>query len=254
MRSSMKYAVPFLIFAVLNGFLYAAASPKQATQSNASKTNETGNMAAQLSNMKGPGTDPAVFNDNSLIYTPVPTATPDFTIKTPDIEAWRKLADTRSLLNLTEKDLINYNKTFRADFMKALNGMGQVVSSIYTDALLDKRDEVETAWEKSMEPAEHSLALAEEWNNEFNEDYKQMGKNQKRTADLLRKFSNKIQNAAEVKEKMGQNDRDMYFVKKDIDSFGELFNNYTAKYEAMIKTKEDKVNKLLNDHYELYKP
>jgi hypothetical protein len=146
MRSSMKYAVPFLIFAVLNGFLYAAASPKQATQSNASKTNETGNMAAQLSNMKGPGTDPAVFNDNSLIYTPVPTATPDFTIKTPDIEAWRKLADTRSLLNLTEKDLINYNKTFRADFMKALNGMGQVVSSIYTDALLDKRDEVETAW------------------------------------------------------------------------------------------------------------
>ncbi|MGD0566371.1 MAG: hypothetical protein ABSA34_03460 [Candidatus Goldiibacteriota bacterium] len=260
MRSSLKYIVSFLIITILGASIYAAASAtsssssssKQSSSKSGSGSSQGGNVS--LGGIKGPGTDAASFDDNSLIYTPVPTVTPIFTVKTPDIEAWRRLSDTKSLLNRCKKDLARYDKAFRADFMKALNGMGAVVASIHTEALLDKRDQVENAWENSIDPTEHSLALAEEWNGEFNEDYKQMEKNQKRVTELLKKFSSKIQNPAEVKEKFEQNKEEMFFVRKDIDSFGGLFKSYTEKYQAMIKTKEEKVDKLLNDHYELYKP
>jgi hypothetical protein len=258
MRSSLKYIVSFLIISLIGASLFAATSSKSSSSSSKSSSskpagnNEGGNVS--LGGIKGPGTDPDVFDDNSLIYTPVPTVTPIYTIKTPDIEAWGRLSDTKSLLNRCKKDLVRYDKSFRNDFISSLNGMGKVVASIHTEALLDKRDQVESAWENSIDPAEHSLALAEEWNNEFNEDYKQMEKNQKRVTDLLRKFSAKIQNTTEVKSKFEQNKEEMFFVRKDIDSFGSLFKSYVEKYQAMIRTKEEKVDKLLNDHYELYKP
>jgi len=258
MRSSLKYVASFLIIALISTCLFAASSTSSTSSSKpssskpASSNNGGGNVS--LGGIKGPGTDPDVFNDNSLIYTPVPTVTPIYTIKTPDIEAWGRLSDTKSLLNRCKKDLVRYDKAFRNDFMNSLNGMGKVVASIHTEALLDKRDQVESAWEDSIDPVEHSLALAEEWNNEFNEDYKQMEKNQKRVTELLKKFSAKIQNTAEVKIKFEQNKEEMFFVRKDIDSFDSLFKSYVEKYQAMIRTKEQKVDKLLNDHYELYKP
>jgi hypothetical protein len=243
-----------LILCFLAAGLYAAPSKSTPKAGATPQTEEGGRGPVSLGVVKGPGTEANIFDDNSLIYTPVPTVTPVFTIKTPEIEAWGLLVDTKSLLNRCAKDTKRYTKTFKKDFMEGYNDMGQVVSRIHTEALLDKRDQVELDWENQVDKAEHSLALAEEWGTEFNEDYKAMVKNQARVKVLLKRFSKKIQRTNEVELKYGYNDEEMFYIRKDIDKFNELFKNYVFKYQAMIKTKEDKVNKLLNDHYELYKP
>ncbi len=254
MRFSIKYIVSILIFCFLVTGLFAASS-KKSEKAAAPATEENGNRGpVTLGVVKGPGTEANIFDDNSLIYTPVPTVTPVFTIKTPEKEAWRLLTDTKSMLNRCQKYTKIYNNTFRKDFMESYNDMGDVVGRIHTEALLDKRDQVEMDWENQVDKAEHSLALAEEWANEFNDDYKSMVKNQSRVQELLKKFSPKIQRTDEVELKYKHNDEEMFYTKKDIDKFNELFKTYVIKYQEMVKTKEDKVNKLLNDHYELYKP
>jgi hypothetical protein len=256
MRSSLKYTVSFLLIFILASVAFAAeakkSDSKNSKQSSSSNKNEGGNVS--LGGVKGPGTEPALFDDNSLIATPVPSVTPIFTVKGPDKEAWSKLTDTKSMINRCNKDLVRYEKSFRKDFMESLNGMGNVVAGIHTEALLDKRDQVEYAWENEVDKAEHSLALADEWNNEFNEDYKVMTKNQSRVEELLRKFSSKIQQPDEVRKKHDVNKEEMFWLHKQIVKFGELFKDYVDKYRKMTETKEAKENKLLNDHYELYKP
>lgn len=253
MRFIIKYIVSLLLICFLGAGLFAADKKKEATKDPAAAANESRGPVS-LGSVKGPGTEANIFDDDSLIYTPVPTATPVFSVKTPEIEAWNLLVDTKSLLLKDTKETKEYNTAFRKDFMKSYNAMGTVVGKIHTEALLDKRDQVEYDWENQVDKAEHFLALAEEWANEFNDDYKVMVKNQARVQMLLKKFREKIQRTNEVELKYKHNDEEMFYIKIEIDKFNELFKNYVFKYQAMIKTKEDKVNKLLNDHYELYKP
>lgn len=256
MSSILKYIVSISLIFILASGSFAAEAKKEQSKSEPAKSSggRTEGGAVNIGSVRGPGTEAALFDDSSLITTPVPTVTPIYSIKGPDKEAWRKLVDTKSLIIRCKKDLPRYEKSFRKDFMDNLNSMGTVVSSIHTEALLDKRDQVEFAWENEVDKAEHTLALAEEWDNEFKEDYKQMEKNQSRVEKLLSKFKAKIQQPGEVESKYEANKEEMFFLDKDIRSFDALFNNYVSKYQNMIRVKEDKENKLLNDHYELYKP
>ena len=262
MRFGIKYTVSFLIICFFASGLFAAhggggkkEAPKaEGGEAAAPKTEEGGRGPVSLGVVKGPGTEANIFDDDSLIYTPVPTVTPVYSIKTPEKEAWNLLVDTKSLINRCNKDTKRYNISFRKDFMESYNAMGAVVGRMHTQALLDKRDQVEYDWENQVDKAEHSLALAEEWANEFNDDYKLMVKNQSRVEELLKRFREKIQRTNEVELKYRHNDEQMYYVKKEIDKFNELFHTYVFKYQEMLKTKEDRINKLLNDHYELYKP
>jgi hypothetical protein len=234
--------------------IFAAEAKKKGASTDPAQQAENTGGQVSLGAVKGPGTEAKIFDDNSLLYTPVPTVTPVFSVKTPEKEAWSKLVDTKALLNRCNKDLPRYEKTFRKDFMENLNNMGRVIGKMHTEALLDKRDQVEFDWENQVDKTEHSLALAEEWANEFNEDYSAMIKNQSRVQALLKAYSSKIQQPKEVELKYNHNDEEMFYTKKKIDNFNLLFHSYVAKYRDMVKTKEDRVNKLLNDHYELYKP
>ncbi len=259
MRSVLKYAVSLLIIVFISSSAYAAhggaPSPKkEEKKSEAPSTSRSEKGQVNLGGAKGPGTEAVHFDDESLISTPVPTSTPNYSFKTPEIEVWQALTDTKSMINRSKKDLVRYEATFRKDFMKSLNEMGSVVASMHTEGLVDKRDQVEFAWEEKVDGAEHSLALAEEWNNEFKEEYKLMGKNQRRVEELLRKFRLKIMRTDEVMKKHESNKEEMFFLKKDLDKFNNLFESYVQKYQDMVRTKDERVNKLLNDHYELYKP
>ena len=81
-----------------------------------------------------------------------------------------------------------------------------------------------------------------------------MIKNQSRVQELLKRFRAKIQQPAEVEKKYEANKEDMFWLHKDIVKFGGLFDSYVDKYQKMVQTKDEKVNKLLDEHYELYKP
>ncbi|MEI7542475.1 MAG: hypothetical protein WCJ94_04415 [bacterium] len=262
MRLMTKYFIALLILCFLAVGLYAAAEPtpsKKSSSKSSSKKPATSNGSTSqdplsMGMVKGPGTEAAVFNDDSLIHTPVPTFTPIYSVKTPEKEVWNLLGDTKSIIIKDNKETKNYNAAFRKNFMNNYNEMGKVVGKLHTQALLDKRDQVEYEWEGTVDKTEQTLALAEEWANEFNEDYKIAEKNQARVEQLLKKYSDQIQRTNEVELKYKHNDEDMFYLKKQIDKFNELFKTYVFKYQEMIKAKEDKVNKLLNEHYELYKP
>src|ERR1035437_10007931 len=125
MRSSIQYVMSLLILCFLAAGLYAAPSKSTPKAGATPQTEEGGRGPVNLGVVKGPGTEANIFDDNSLIYTPVPTATPVFTIKTPEIEAWGLLVDTKSLLNRCAKDTKRYTKTFKKDFMEGYNDMGR---------------------------------------------------------------------------------------------------------------------------------
>lgn len=244
--------------AVIYTVVFAADTKKKPAESTDSA--DTGSPAAadnagmRLGGEYGKGTEPALFNDESLVSTPVPTMTPVFTVKTPEVKAWDDLRNTKDLLVRCRTDLRRYENYMRKEFMADLNGMQKVTSTIHTYALLHKRDEVEYVWGQSASKAERTLAQCEDWADEFNENYAAMEKNQAKTRRLLDKKSALIQQPAQLEEQYNLNREDMFFTKKKIDYFNNLFHEYVGKYNKAVDEKEKLTGKLLQEHYELHKP
>ena len=204
----------------------------------------------------GRGTDPVYFDDDSLIHTPVPTPTAIYNVTKYEKQAWDRLSMTKNLIERCETDLTRYEKFMRKEFMSDLNEMMDVASRIHTYAVLHRRDQVEHAWSEKVRNAENTLAICEEYVDEFNEDYREMKRNQKKAIALVKKYKKKrkIQRPAEMEQLYQLNKEQMFYVKKRIDYFTKLYNNYVASFKKMIRDKEQKVAKLLKDHYDLHKP
>lgn len=246
--------------AIVYTLAFAADTAKKKAADEGAETSDSGSPAAadtggmRLGGEYGKGTEPVFFNDESLVSTPVPTMTPIFTIKTPEKQAWENIRNTKDLLIRCRTDLGRYEKSMRKDFMANLNDMQKVISSIHTYALLHKRDEVEYVWGQAADKGARTLAQCEDWADEFNENYAQMVKNQKKTQRLLDKKSRLIQQPDQLLDMYNANDRDMFFTKKKIDYFNGLFHEYVADYNKTIDEKEKLTGKLLQEHYELHKP
>ena len=158
MRLMTKYFIALLILCFLAVGLYAAAEPtpsKKSSSKSSSKKPATSNGSTSqdplsMGMVKGPGTEAAVFNDDSLIHTPVPTFTPIYSVKTPEKEVWNLLGDTKSIIIKDNKETKNYNAAFRKNFMNNYNEMGKVVGKLHTQALLDKRDRKSTRLNSSL--------------------------------------------------------------------------------------------------------
>jgi hypothetical protein len=243
--------------AVVYTMVFAAEKKKPAESTDSA---DTGSPAAvdsagmRLGGEYGKGTEPVFFNDESLVSTPVPTITPVFTIKTPEKQAWEIVRNTKDLLIRCRTDLKRYEKSMRKEFMSNLNEMEKAISMLHTYALLHKRDEVEYVWAQSAGKAERTLAQCEDWADEFNENYRQMQKNQKKTERLLDKKSRLIQQPDQIEKEYSANKEDMFYTKKKIDYFNNLFHEYVAKYNKAVDEKEKLTGKLLQEHYELHKP
>jgi hypothetical protein len=264
MRIIKQILVIISVFAVFSAALYAAhgAAPakKPAAGAEAGESTGDGSEAAaesggiRLGGDFGKGTNPVMFDDESLVSTPVPTMTPDIKLEKQEKQAWNDIRNTRDLLKRCQTDLVRYEKFMRKEFMSNLNQMQKSISTIHTYALLYKRDEVEYIWGNAASKGEQTLATCEEYANEFNENYEQMIKNQKSVMKLLSKSSSKIQQPGEVRREWEENKKQMFWTKKKIDYFNGLFLDYVAKYNRVIDEKDRLVEKMLSEHKELHKP
>ena len=202
----------------------------------------------------GKGTDAIHFDDNSLIATPVPSSTPIYKVTKQETELWTNIKDTKDLLYRCRTDLKRYEKFMRKEVMKDINNLKKAISSMHTYALLNKRDVVEHIWNENDIKAQNTLALCEEYKNEFHENYAQMVINQKKIEDSLKKYRDVIQNPEQIEKEYELNKKDMFFTKKKIDYFTLLYEDYVSKYNQTVAEKEKKVEKLLAEHYDLHKP
>lgn len=208
----------------------------------------------RLGGKYGKGTDPLHFDDNSLIATPLPTVTPIYKVTKQEIEIWNNIKDIKDLLYRCRIDLKRYEKFMRKEFMNNINNLKKAISSMHTYALLNKRDVVEHIWDENLRKTQHTLALFEEYKNEFQENYIQMITYQKNIENGLKKYKNIIQNPEQIEREYELNKKDLFFIKKKIDYFSLLYKDYVSKFNQTIAEKENKVNKLLAEHYDLHKP
>jgi hypothetical protein len=202
----------------------------------------------------GKGTDAILFDDNTLVSTPVPTVTPIYKFTKEQTELWSAIRDTKDLLARCRVDLKRYEKFMRKEVMNDINNLKKAISSMHTYALLNKRDVVEHIWNENLTKAQNTIALCEEYKNEFQENYIQMEKNQKFVEIGLQKNKNLIQNPEQLVKEYELNKKDMFFIKKKIDYFTLLYEDYVSKFNQTVAEKEKKVEKLLAEHYELHKP
>jgi len=204
----------------------------------------------------GEGTDPVHFDDDSLVHTPVPTATPIIKLTKTEIAAWENTRNTRDLIIRCKKDLKRYENFMRDAFMKDLNVLMAEISKMHTYAVLHKRDVVEHRWAEAVKDAKHTLALCEEHLSEFKEDYSQMKKNQKKVKKVLdnKRLVKKIQRPWEIEKEYELNERDMFFVNKSISYFERIYDEYVSKFRNTVSLKNNKVEKLLKEHGDLQKP
>ncbi|HPD18708.1 MAG TPA: hypothetical protein PLF61_03475 [Candidatus Goldiibacteriota bacterium] len=202
----------------------------------------------------GKGTDAIYFDDNSLIATPVPTSTPIYKMTKQEIELWENIRNTKDLLYRCRVDLERYEKFMRKEFMNDINNLKQVIASMHTYALLNKRDVIEHLWNENLTKAQNTLALCEEYKDEFQENYVQMESNQKALEEGIAKYKNLVLNPEEIQKEYELNKKDMFFIKKKIDYFTLLYEDYVSKFNQTVAEKDKKVEKLLAEHYELHKP
>lgn len=247
------------VYAAHGGGHGAPAKPAAGAEGGEEKPSEGSEAAAEGGGIRlggdfGKGTDPVLFDDETLVSTPVPTVTPDIKLEKQEKQAWNDIRNTRDLLARCKTDLVRYEKYMRKEFMSNLNEMQKVVSSIHTYAVLYKRDEVEHAWSHAAEKGQRTLATCEEYADEFNENYVDMVKNQKKVMKLLTKSAKMIQQPDQIRREWETNRERMFWTKKKIDYFNGLFLDYVRKYNRAIDDKERKVEKLLKEHYELHKP
>jgi uncharacterized protein YdcH (DUF465 family) len=253
----IKYISIILIaLCVIYGVVYGAEKKKAAED-----TTDTGSPAAaeggggiKLGGEYGKGTEPMHFDDNTLIATPVPTVTPIIKVANPEKKAWEDVRNTRDLIKRCETDLPRYEKFMRREFMSNLNEMQVAITTIHTYALLHKRDEVEYVWGQAAGKGEKTLATCEDWVAEFRENLDSMNKNQYRVDRIVREHAKVIQQPGQIMKEWEVNKREMFWAKKKIDYFENLFEQYVSKYNQAIKEKDALVEKLLSEHQELHKP
>lgn len=202
----------------------------------------------------GKGTDALHFDDDSLIATPVPSVTPIYKVTKQEIDLWNNIKDTKDLLYRCRTDLKRYERFMRKEFMNDINNLKKAISSMHTYALLNKRDVVEHIWNENLVKIQNTLALCEEYKNEFQENYIQMVKYQKNIENGLKKYKDVIQNPGQIEKEYELNKKDLFFIKKKIDYFTLLYEDYVSKYNQTVAEKEKKVEKLLAEHYDLHKP
>ncbi len=230
----------------------SAAEGSDAADSGSESAPEGGGI--RLGGDYGKGTDPIHFNDQSLISTPVPTATPDIAFENQEKKAWDLVRNTRDLLIRCRTDLSRYEKSFRKEFNNNLNKMQKAVASLHTYAVLHNRDVVEMVWSEAADAALRTLSIAEEHSSEFYEDYSQMEKNQEEALNVLRKSKASIQQPVEIEKEIERNKKEMFFVKKKIDYFDSLFRDYAAKYNKTVDEREKRVAQLIKQHEDLHRP
>jgi len=194
------------------------------------------------------------FDDNSLIYTPTPTVTPIYKIPDVEVKAWDLLKDTKHLIQRCKQGLNDYPKLFREQMDEGLLKMQKVISTINTAAVLHKRDNIEYAWEEAIADPIHTLELGQGFIDEFDTDIKTMEKNQKKVKEMMKKDAKKFQVIQEVKLKYDMNEKEIFFIKKEIEKFKQQYKSYEARYKMIVKNKEDKINQLIAEHRELHKP
>lgn len=238
-----------------------AAPAKPAAAGEAGESTGDGSEAAaeggggiRLGGDFGKGTDPVMFDDESLVSTPVPTMTPDIKIEKQEKQAWETVRNTRDLIKRCTTDLPRYEKFMRKEFMSNLNEMQKSMTTMHTYALLYKRDEIEYVWGNAAKKGEQTLAICEEYADEFNENYDQMIKNQKAVMKIMTKYSSKIQQPGEIRREWEENKKQMFWAKKKIDYFNGLFLDYVGKYNKALEEKDRRVEKLLEEYKELHKP
>jgi hypothetical protein len=202
----------------------------------------------------GKGTEPMLFDDQSLIATPVPTVTPIIKLTNPEKNAWEDIRNTKDLIMRCNTDLPRYEKFMRKEFMSNLNEMQKAITTIHTYALLHKRDEVEYVWGRAASKGGQTLSICEEYVSEFNENLDSMKKKQSRVDSILKKHAKGIQQPDQIRKEWKSNKKQMFFTKKKIEYFESLFEGYASKYNKTIRDKEALVEKLLTEHQELHKP
>lgn len=247
------------LYAAHGGGHGAPAKPAAGDEGGEEKASEGSEAAPEGGGIRlggdfGKGTDPVLFDDETLISTPVPTMTPDIKLEKQEKKAWDDIRNTRDLLMRCKTDLVRYEKYMRKEFMSNLNEMQKVITTFDTYALLYKRDQVEHVWAIAADKGQQTLAMCEEYADEFNENYDDMVRNQKSVMKLLSRSSSKIQQPDQIRREWEVNKERMFWTKKKIDYFNSLFVNYVRKYNRVIDEKDKKVEKMLKEHYELHKP
>ncbi len=228
-----------------------AAAPAEA----ASEGSESGGGEIRLgSRSYGPGTEAKFFDDILLIATPTPVATPVYKFSKEENEAWTLIRDVRDLIIRCRKDLRRYENMMRDGFNKDYNNLADAIAGLHTYALLYKRDRIEHVWSERVDAAEKNLMIYEEFAAEFDRDVKEMEKKLNRNKQLLDKNSSKMHNPVEVRREYELNKQDAYFVKKGVEYFTKLFEQYFDSYEEITAKREARVEKLLKDHRELHRP
>lgn len=202
----------------------------------------------------GAGTEAKFFDDNLLISTPTPIATPIYKVSKEENEAWTLTRDTRDLIIRCRKDLRRYENFMRENFNKDYNKLSSAITSMHTYALLYKRDRVEHEWSGLVDETEKNLMTYEEFAAEFQRDVKEMDAKLKRAKELLDKSSSKMQKPLEIRREYDLNKEDTYFIKKGVEYFTNLYHQYFDRYEEITSKREARVDKLLREHRELHRP
>ncbi len=194
------------------------------------------------------------FDDESLISIPTPTPTTIYKMEDIEIEAWDDIKDVKHTIERCKHGLKHYPVLFRKQMDDGILKMQRVIASLHTAAILHKRDNVEYAWEEAIAGPEKTLEMGQNFIDEFDRDVKFMEKKQKKVKEVLDKKSKKMQNPYEIKLKYNFNEKEIFFIKKEIKKFKEIYNSYKAKYAKTVKQKEEKIDTLIAEHNALHKP
>ncbi len=194
------------------------------------------------------------FDDESLIKIPTATPTPIYKMYDFEIESWDDLKDIMNTIERCRHGLKNYPELFREQMDDGILKMQRVIANLHTAAVLHKRDNVEFAWEETITAPIKTLEMGQGFIDEFDKDIKFMEKKQKKVKETLNKKGKKMQNPQEIKLKYNTNEKEIFFIKKEVNKFKEKFKNYEAKFKKTVKQKEDKIETLIAEHNALHKP
>ncbi len=194
------------------------------------------------------------FDDKSLITIPTSTPTPIYKMYDFEIEAWDDLKDVNNTIERCKHGLKKYPNLFRKQMDDGILKMQKVIASLHTAAVLHKRDNVEFAWEEAVAEPEKTLEMGQGFIDEFDNDIKFMEKKQKKIKEVLDKKGKKMQNPNEIKLKYNANEKEIFFIKKEVKKFKETYKNYEVKFKMTIKQKENKIETLIAEHKALHKP
>ncbi|MFP4466948.1 MAG: hypothetical protein ACLFP1_07850 [Candidatus Goldiibacteriota bacterium] len=239
-----KTGLVFLVYILLFSAAVSAAEPAE----------DGGGGGINLGRAQGPGTEAVYFDDTSLITDPEATPTPIYEVPDPEKKAWADLWDAKNLIVRINTDRKRYEKRLRSNMDKQLLRMQKSIASMHIKALLYDRDKVEYVWEKTVDEALDQMDVAYMQTDEFHRDYREAERKQKEARRLWEKHSDVIQRPDEVKKQIEMNDKELYFAKKEVDRFTDLYNRYVLQFNKISREKEVHIAESLNRHRKLHRP